>query len=802
MNKLLSFFIIAVAIVNIVQAAQVDEAAARHVADKFFMEKSSRLSVPVGQSAIRLAYIAEQQRFYVVDRGANGGYVVVAGDDRLPQVLGYGDAGDFSSPDLPPAVKYWLGEMDRQIAYLQTHDGVAVHRPTKRETAVGPLLTTLWNQEEPFNNDCPTYTDANGNTIRAVTGCVATATAQLMNYYQWPPVGRGSHSYVYNVGGSTMTELSADFSQSVYHWDLMLDEYDENSSAESCDAVARLMSDVGISMDMQYGSSSGAYEDDASSALQRYFGYGDKYYWLRRDFFTADEWDQFLVDEIGLRRPVMYVGNSNDSGHAFVLDGFDTDGFFHVNWGWGGRYDGFFLVSLLAPATGHNYQFRQRGLFGLVPETQADVVDDVLHMRGFFYNLPSSPAPLGTRISMEVNNILEGNKMDTAGYEIWYDTEYYYTLIPIKLTLYDKNGVECKSELYDSWNYMDLNVSWSSQYLDFDLPQSLENGEYSFKVTYSIDGGKNYDKTVLDLNGQEMMCKMVVRNDTAYLRDCFLYHIYGVESLVVPVGVKLGESFNANVKLSNKAEWLSPGDQEYYPEYGPTGNVYLSLMKDGAEVAAGPMSEVMVPTNGANTYEMQVTAPYEPGLYELVLKDESGNHIMKLDGYQEAIGEVIVPVYVLPPCQRLVEDFESMTANNSTNDKDVQGLFTTWSFNKSGVHAPGEGRCNGTNAVMIKKAGYFYTSQPLSHNFFLAQAVLFNPTTSAAKYTLEYSIDSGATWEKANTYDGLSAAEVSANNVVTSLWELDLTVAQPALFRIAMTAGGTASTYVDDVSFY
>ncbi len=264
------------------------------------------MMAPAAQPEVHLAYTAERGRFYVYDRGRNGGFVVVAGDDRLPQVLGYGDKGDFSTSALPSSLQYWMKEMNRQIEFMQSHEDVVAYQPVKRAAAVGPLMTTLWDQDAPYNDLCPTYTDGNGVTNRAVTGCVATAFAQVMNYHQWPSVGQGSHSYVCNVNDMTVTELSADFSQSQYRWDLMLDSYNSSSSPESCEAVAKLMSDVGISMDMGYGSSSGASERAAMNAMKRYFKYGDNCYLVERDYFSAAEWDQMLTDELSARRPIVY----------------------------------------------------------------------------------------------------------------------------------------------------------------------------------------------------------------------------------------------------------------------------------------------------------------------------------------------------------------------------------------------------------------------------------------------------------------------------------------------------------------
>ena len=143
-----------------------------------------------------------------------------------------------------------------------------------------------------------------------------------------------------------------------------------------------------------------------------------------------------------------------------------------------------------------------------------------------------------------------------------------------------------------------------------------------------------------------------------------------------------------------------------------------------------------------------------------------------------------------------------MTANNSTSEKNVQGNFTTWSFNKSGVRAPGEDKCNGTNSVMMKKPSAITTSQPLAHGFFMAQATFFNPTSTLSKYRLDYSLDGGTTWETANTIDNLEAAEVPEKSKELATWFLNLTAAQPALFRIAMIAGGAGATYVDDIVLY
>ena len=798
MKRLLFVLAISMATVYSVQATLVSEAEARQVADRFFASQPAKFSTPSGRVAdVRITYTAEQGRYYVFERGNNGGFVVVAGDDRLPQILGYGSEGDFSSPDIPAAVQYWMNEMNRQIAYLQSHDEAVAHSPAPQATAVAPLMTTLWDQDAPYNDLCPTYTDSKGNTGRAVTGCVATAFAQVMNYYQWPLVGRGSHSYVCNVNDMTETQLSADFSQSQYRWDLMLDYYDANSSAESCEAVAKLMSDVGISMDMNYGSSSGAYERVAMRALKNYFCYGDNCYLLERDYFNAIEWDQILVDEISALRPIIYCGydlsgRDGGSGHCFVLDGFNNDGYFHVNWGWGGSYDGYFLVSLLAPASSYNFEFMQDGIFGLVPETRNDEVEKVLYVRSQMVP-KSNSAPLGDRISLSLDNfIAEGNQLDTAGYEERDNRRNYYALIPMSIGVYDEGGVELQNKRFSYQQSLEDRWFMPGTRVSLDLLPTLEDGEYTLKLSYSVDGGEHYDRQVMDFSGKEVYVKMVVCDGIAYLKDCFLSNSYSLDSFVLPAGIQVNQTIDVGVNLTYRM---------WGPDDSPVGNVYLSLLKEGSEVTRSELCEVMVPANTVQNYQIPIVAPAEGGRYDLVLNDESGNRMMIQEDWFSPAYEAVEHLYILPVCQSLAEDFESMTANSSTSDKNVQGTFTTWNFTKSGVRAPGEGRCNGNNAVMMKKASSFSNSEPLYRNFFMAQAIIFNQSGSASKYTLDYSTDGGTTWQRAYTLDGGDAVDAPEKSQVNAMWLLDLKSAQPATFRIAMTSG-SAATYIDDFSLF
>lgn len=793
MKRILSVLVITMTAVCGLQATQVNVTEARHVAEQFFSARSLRHAPASAQPVMRHAYTAEHERFYVFNRGEQNGFVVVAGDDRLPQVLAYGESGSFVADRLPLGMQDWMAEMNREIAFLQSHSGVATHQPVKRAVPINPLMTTFWDQGWPYNMLCPTY---NGDTERAVTGCVATAMAQIMNYHEWPLRGTGSHSYYCNVNDTDPTTLSADFSQSVYEWDKMLDVYNQDSNEESCYAVAKLMSDAGISIDMGYGSSSGASESAVLTALTRYFGYSSRHYLLDRDLFGSEEWDQLLYDEIGAGRPILYCGytytQGSLSGHAFVLDGVDADGLFHVNWGWGGSSDGYFMVSVLAPGSGYNFKFGQDAIFGVVPAPDADLVPGVLYVRGIMHP-DTYTLPRGEKVSVNFSDIyVEGNLMDTAGVDYSGYWPAVYDMIPMELRVFDQNGAIKQAHRFSYKVYIS---GWgpASPSIEFMPDASLSEGEYEVKIAYSVNRDENYDSWVCDDYGNNVYCKMLLSGDKIYLEDCFLASKYNLESMEADNSIFVGEPFEVDVTLAYPRSWGSQSRPS------TTGNIRLQMMKNGEIVATGEPMAVSVPYDATATFRLQMTAPTQWGRYDLMVVDDCGRLFQPASDwadYDEAAG--MTKVIVVPKSEELVEDFETMTPNSKTNETNVEGRFTSWSFNKSGVRAPGEGKCHGTNSVMMKKPSTFYSVEPLHHNIYMATATFFNNSSSEAKYTLEYSVDNAATWVKALTIDDTEAAVVPATSVTQVIWQLNLKSSEPTLFRIAMTGGGSAATYVDD----
>ncbi|MDE6553489.1 MAG: C10 family peptidase, partial [Muribaculaceae bacterium] len=281
---------------------------------------------------------------FVFNRGDNG-FVIASADDDLPPVLGYSDNGSFSLADASPELKWWLGQYAGEASYYLLHrseftSAAAVAKPARVDRANIPeLLTTRWNQDDPYNLYCPQ--DAGG---RSVTGCVATAMAQVIRYHAYPVQGFGQHSYLWN--GQT---LSFDYGSTTFNYPEMLDYYDGNATPAQREAVATLMYACGVSVNMSYSSAeSGAGDMYIPHALKTYFNYDNATRLLKRSCFTTEEWEDIVYGELAANRPVIYGGQAPDGGHEFVCDGYEN-GYYHINWGWAGMGNGYFLLSALDP---------------------------------------------------------------------------------------------------------------------------------------------------------------------------------------------------------------------------------------------------------------------------------------------------------------------------------------------------------------------------------------------------------------------------------------------------------------------
>lgn len=285
----------------------------------------------------QLAYTAQKEDknlFFVINHEDNNGYTIVGADDLVPAVLGYSDSGRFTHGQLPVQLRSMLYAYEQSV-FSAICEGKAIRYAMVQHEEVPYLVTSKWNQDAPYNMLCSDM------GYQAPTGCVATAMAQVMYYHRWPEIGKGQNTYT--CGNTTIFSRFADHS---YQWDLMRDVYSPNDTDKSAEAVALLMRDCGVAVDMQYSpGASSSYSGLVPDALSSRFNYNSGMKINYKTFFTDEAWEQLMLTELDASRPVLYFGQTpQDEGHAFVLDGYDGHGYYHINWGWGGYCDGYFLI--------------------------------------------------------------------------------------------------------------------------------------------------------------------------------------------------------------------------------------------------------------------------------------------------------------------------------------------------------------------------------------------------------------------------------------------------------------------------
>ncbi len=316
-----------------------DEDAARYAAASFFSGPSAKAKVRARGRQLVLRSEGHEAGYYVFER-PEGGVVFVADDDAIGRtVLGYTDAGGYDGEVLPDGLRDWLSQIS--LLMQAVHEGKIKNTDVRRKAGkvvVQALIRTRWNQGSPYNNLCPML-----DGKRCITGCVATAMAQVMNYWRWPRHGYGSVWYEDPGCGQTLMQ---DLSENEYDWDNMLDQYSSTAGGVGATSVATLMRDCGYAVHMNYTPTASSASISANT-MQQYFHYGaiakDRYV----NHYPEDMWHEFIRADLEAGRPVLYSGQSTAGGHEFILDGFDTEGYYHVNWGWGGYQDGWFMLTNL-----------------------------------------------------------------------------------------------------------------------------------------------------------------------------------------------------------------------------------------------------------------------------------------------------------------------------------------------------------------------------------------------------------------------------------------------------------------------
>ena len=358
-KKRILLFVLLIASTVYTFAENVTVQTAQRIAETFL--NSKRLS----NMDIHLVDFAEKEslpNIYIF--GNERCFVIIAANNAVHPVLGYSTEGGFGTEIMPESTYEWLKAYDKEIAFVsesrweaddeissewdKLSDGIGL--TPKSRSSVNPLLKTKWNQNAPFNELCPA--DSAGPNGHCYTGCVATAMAQIMNYWEHPVKGSGSNTYTPSNHPEYGSQY-ANFGTTTYNWDNMKDYYSRGYTDEEALAVATLMYHCGVALNSDYG-------PDGTSArlinVPQTFSYrfkfsSDMVYRTKSSLYSDSLWIDMLKQELDLGHPVPYRGtwDEGNAAHSFVCDGYDENDFFHFNWGWSGRYDGFFMIGALNP---------------------------------------------------------------------------------------------------------------------------------------------------------------------------------------------------------------------------------------------------------------------------------------------------------------------------------------------------------------------------------------------------------------------------------------------------------------------
>ena len=568
----------------------------------------ARVRSMVATAQPRLVYTQnndDQPTVYVFDQGTEAtGYMVLSADDQAPAVLGYSDSPVASDAQINPQLRWWLGEYGRQIQWMRQSGTHTTFSKVKKANsadyaAITPMTTTRWNQNAPFNDDCPEI-----NGTRTVTGCVATALAQIMKYHNWPEKGTGSNSYTPSSVGST---ISVNFANTTYKWDDMINVYGNNATQAQIDAVATLMYSCGVAVNMDYTTDeSSATSFAAAQAMVNYFNYDKGIMFYSRDYYTIDDWNDLVYNQLKNYGPVQYSGQSNDGGHSFVCDGYSQDGYFHINWGWGGMSDGYFLLTALNPTS--------QGIGGSTSgyNFDQDIIGNVKPADGSTTTITPNFAaqafqPSATSVSL-------GNQVEFTG------PFYSFSLASVSgslgIKLVDANGT---ATYVTGSQFTNLDPEYGTKGFYVTLPANLAQGTYTISPAVKSSAGAWYDIPVMV--GATKATSVTVSGGVATFTTVSASTL-SVSDMDIKTDFYIGSDFEISATVTNT------GSQEYL---GGIGLVVVNSSDE--EVAQGVQYPLDLAAGDSQdiTYLSSLSAvegaTLSEGTYYICFVDENGNQL-------------------------------------------------------------------------------------------------------------------------------------------------------------------------------
>ena len=495
-------------------AGPVSETQARQKARTFLMEHGRKADVLNGRQSVKGHRApAANANYYVFNLGEADGFVVVSGDDRTTPILGYSDTGSINFDDMPDGLRYLLEGYEQQMEVLAS-DAYAGDNgnETPHRKDIDKLIKTQWSQGEPYNDLCPMI-----NGERTVTGCVATSMAQVMNYHKYPTASttaipsysfttedKNRASYTLNVAGLDATTFS---------WNDMLDNYtpanpttgkkEVTGTDAQKQAVAQLMQYCGSSIEMIYGlasnGGSAAYQEAVPYALTTYFGYDGGMYHAYRRNYSYEAWVTMIYNELAAKRPVILGGQSCGGGHSFVCDGYKYENesdYFHINWGWGGLSDGFFLLSLLNPdeqgiggsSTLDGFSFGQDVIVGIRPPVEGNA-DNVLALDALHFSSPDGALSSKDFTREKASDSFTGINLYFYVWNLNRDNSLFDAQVQL---------VNDKGELVETLSTVEnLNLGLfydSKKNVTVTIPSTVDDGTYYIKVKSRIHGNNEWQE--------------------------------------------------------------------------------------------------------------------------------------------------------------------------------------------------------------------------------------------------------------------------------------------------------------------
>ncbi len=774
MIKKLLFSILLTMFSMLLFAKPVSESTAKQVGANFL---STKTSLPANVSELTLVYTMTNHTqtipYFYVFNIENKGFIIVSGDDTVLPVLGYSDEGIFVTENIALQVAKWLENYKEQIRYIVENNIPATTEiqaeweelqkdrtllktqqsaySTFSTQAVSPLVQTKWNQAPYVNAQCPYDNSYNELTV---TGCVATAMAQIMKYWNYPAQGSGFHSYNHPTYGT----LSANFGATTYNWNAMPNYVNSANSA-----VATLMYHCGVGVEMNYGVSatggSGSYviidysptpQQTAEYAFKTYFDYDNTtLQGVLRSNYSDTNWINLLKNELDASRPIQYAGFGS-GGHTWVMDGYDNNNFFHMNWGWGGSQDGYFQLNALNPGAGgiggggYTFNNDQQALIGIQP-ADAGTVPQNYDLRLFSsLNMSDDFIWFGSdfSLSVDIGNWGTGNFTGQLGAAVFDDNYNFIDFMEIENTT-------LQGGYYDEFTFE--NVS-STLFVP---------GTYHVAVFYKTD---TQDWTIVSDGDYYNLYEFVIY----YSSDIETYSDF---TITTNNGIlSQGQSATINVDITNVGSSTFYGSYRLLlsnPDGSPAQDIQILSENDGLQSNY----------HYSNGLDFTGIISVEPGTYLLVIAyQEQGSSNWYYVGSSYYQNPVFVTVQALPyqpdPYENnnIFEDSYVFTPSFSGNTASVK---TT----ASNIHV---GNDNDFYKVNLP-SGYDYTITARLQDSWDSN----DGNTYSVDALFSYSTDNGVTWS--DFYDTMIGSNITVQN------------GGNVIFHVAPYFEGFIGTYLLDI---